>query len=60
MSSMDILCSDFVKVWKASAQVATNCVDIPGMAAAWKYIFASLIRLSLGIGYLSIDQLQKR
>lgn len=54
---MDIFFLDLVKVLNPSAHVATIWVDIPGVVLTWKYILASFILLSFGIGYLSINQL---
>jgi len=57
MSFIDNFFFDLVKVWNASAQVATNWLGIPGVVAKWKYNFAKLIRLAFGIGHLNMDQL---
>lgn len=58
MSSMVIFTFDLVNALNPSAQVATNWIGIPGVILRWKYSFASLIRLSFGIGYFNVNQLE--
>lgn len=59
MSSMVIFTFDLVNALNPSAQVATNWIGIPGVILRWKYSFASLIRLSFGIGYFNVNQLEE-
>ncbi len=54
---MDIFFLDLVQEYKWSEHVDTMCVGMPGAVAIWKYNFVRAMRLSFGMGYLSMLQL---